>query len=77
MSETLPHEGATVDKNEIVCASCGMEWEEEMGINDFGCWSCGNMRSVNVSPAEAIAMMDTYNQSQRATTNKQTKEGNK
>ena len=42
------------------CAQCGIEWEEETGANEFGCWNCGSVRSVNVSPAEAKAMRIAY-----------------
>ena len=40
IGEATTHEGATVDKNEIVCARCGMELEEGAGANDVGCGGC-------------------------------------
>ena len=42
------------------CAQCGIEWEEGTGANEFGCWNCGSVRSVNVSPAEAKEMRIAY-----------------
>ena len=47
-------------QNITTCAQCGIEWEEGTGANEFGCWNCGSVRSVNVSLAEAKEMRIAY-----------------
>ena len=44
------------------CAECGIDWERdvETGANEFGCWNCGSVRSVNVSPAASKAVRIAY-----------------
>ena len=49
-----------IEETAPTCAQCGIEWEEGTGANEFGCWNCGSVRSVNVSPAEAKAMRIAY-----------------
>ena len=63
-----------IAETETVCATCGMGWEEEAGASEFGCWSCGGMQSVVVSPTQAIELMYDYNQSRQA--NQPTKQEN-
>ena len=34
------------DTTKVRYCECGAEWEEIMGMDEFGCWACGRRKAV-------------------------------